>query len=163
MPLRLSHQHLAPCPLVPLRHSYHQDFLPSIPTVLRNLSNPMPFSPSHRHFTPRWYRAPLCLHRLEDFFLPFIQTFGMAGCSPIDSDTSLSSSLSPCALVQYSALLPFLPSHQGFFSIKLHGGRKHVVCLLRCFSVFIIVLLRSCCGICLDQRARARGGLPSKS
>ena len=32
MPLRLPHRHLAPCPLVPLRHSYHEDFLPSILT-----------------------------------------------------------------------------------------------------------------------------------
>ena len=57
MPLRLPHRHLAPCPLVPLRHSYRYDFLPSIPTSA-------PESVDFHAFV-----SPLFHYHLRGFFL----------------------------------------------------------------------------------------------
>ena len=97
------------------RRFYHQGFFPSTQKVSTLTS----FNLSCRHLAPRWYHSPFCLHQLQDF-LPFIRTFGIAGCRLRLRRLSLLSSLSSRG--SYCALLPFITSGLPTTYAKLGNG-----------------------------------------
>ena len=118
MPFILPHRHLALFALTRLAFSFLETATPAgVPiirvsflpyTKLQSLSTLTSFKLSCRHLAPHGYYAPFCLHQLQDFFLLFIRTFGIARCHLRLRHLSLFSSLSSRG--SYCAPLPFITS-----------------------------------------------------